>query len=71
MRDLDARPVYVALVDTCCSEDFLELVKGALLAALEALPPVALFGLVTFSDKVGPASLGFPGRDVKIFCTGS
>jgi hypothetical protein len=34
-------------------EDFLELVKSALLAALEALPPAALFGLVTFSHKLG------------------
>jgi secreted protein with Ig-like and vWFA domain len=34
-------------------EEYLELVKSALLAALEALPPVALFGVITFSDKVG------------------
>ncbi|KAG1363565.1 protein transport protein sec24 [Cocos nucifera] len=35
------------------SEEFLELVKSALLAALEALGPGSLFGLVTFSHKIG------------------
>ncbi|CAD5178116.1 unnamed protein product [Musa acuminata subsp. malaccensis] len=48
-----ARPVYVAAVDLCSSEEFLELVKSALLAALEALAPGSLFGLVTFSHKIG------------------
>lgn len=32
-------------------EEFLELAKSALLAALEALPSAALFGVITFSDK--------------------
>mmetsp|Transcript_35145 Transcript_35145/g.91272 ORF Transcript_35145/g.91272 Transcript_35145/m.91272 type:complete len:638 (-) Transcript_35145:739-2652(-) len=50
---LVGRPVYLALVDVACDDDFLELAKSALLAALEALPPTALFGVVTFSDKVG------------------
>jgi hypothetical protein len=45
-------PVYVALVDTADSEDFLESVRGALHAALEALPKGALFGLISFSDRV-------------------
>nr|CAD1836751.1 unnamed protein product [Ananas comosus var. bracteatus] len=35
------------------SEEFLELIKSALLAALEALAPGSLFGLVTFSYKTG------------------
>ncbi|KAJ8476497.1 hypothetical protein OPV22_020224 [Ensete ventricosum] len=48
-----ARPVYVAAVDLCSSEEFLELVKSSLLAALEALAPGSLFGLVTFSHKIG------------------
>mmetsp|Transcript_12575 Transcript_12575/g.35332 ORF Transcript_12575/g.35332 Transcript_12575/m.35332 type:complete len:804 (+) Transcript_12575:541-2952(+) len=51
--ELVGRPVYLAMVDVTGDEDFLELVKSALLAALEALPPLALFGIVTFSDKVG------------------
>lgn len=42
----------MALVDLTCSIDFLELVKSGLLAALEAVPPASLFGLVTFSHKV-------------------
>jgi len=50
---LIGRPVYVAFVDVACDEEYLELVKSALLAALEALPPVALFGVITFSDKLG------------------
>ncbi|XP_010931127.1 protein transport protein SEC23 D isoform X1 [Elaeis guineensis] len=48
-----ARPVYVAAVDLSSSEEFLELIKSALLAALEALSPGSLFGLVTFSHKIG------------------
>ncbi|KAG8371163.1 hypothetical protein BUALT_Bualt13G0058100 [Buddleja alternifolia] len=35
------------------SEEFLELTKSALLAALEALGPGSLFGLATFSHKIG------------------
>uniref|UniRef100_A0A0D9ZKH9 Sec23/Sec24 helical domain-containing protein n=1 Tax=Oryza glumipatula TaxID=40148 RepID=A0A0D9ZKH9_9ORYZ len=46
-------PVYVAAIDLSSSEDFLELVKSALLAALEAIPPGSLFGLLTFSSKIG------------------
>mmetsp|Transcript_68432 Transcript_68432/g.216567 ORF Transcript_68432/g.216567 Transcript_68432/m.216567 type:complete len:252 (-) Transcript_68432:72-827(-) len=53
VTQIRGRPVYVALVDLAASEDFLELVKSSLLAALEALAPSALFGLITFSHKVG------------------
>nr|GMD14410.1 protein transport protein Sec24-like At3g07100 [Ipomoea batatas]GMD17855.1 protein transport protein Sec24-like At3g07100 [Ipomoea batatas]GME05903.1 protein transport protein Sec24-like At3g07100 [Ipomoea batatas] len=35
------------------SEEFLELIKSALLAALEGLGPGSLFGLATFSHKIG------------------
>ncbi|CAN6842013.1 unnamed protein product [Brassica oleracea] len=48
-----ARPVYVAAIDLSSSEEFLELTKSALLAALEALSPGSLFGLATFSHKIG------------------
>ncbi|KAK6926568.1 Sec23/Sec24, helical domain [Dillenia turbinata] len=48
-----AHPVYVAAVDLSSSEEFLELTKSALLAALEALAPGSLFGLATFSHKLG------------------
>lgn len=48
-----ACPVYVAAVDLSSSEEFLELIKSALLAALEALAPGSLFGLATFSHKLG------------------
>ncbi|XP_057455965.1 protein transport protein SEC23 D [Lotus japonicus] len=50
---LQACPVYVAAVDLSSSEEFLELTKSALLAALEAIPPGSLFGLATFSYKLG------------------
>ncbi|CAM6129440.1 unnamed protein product [Calypogeia fissa] len=52
-QDFTARPVFVAAVDLSASEEFLELVKSSLLAALEALSPGSLFGLVTFSHKIG------------------
>ena len=45
-------PVTLALVDAGGGEEWLELVRGALAAALEALPPGALFGLVTFGTHV-------------------
>ncbi|KAG6549307.1 hypothetical protein Mapa_009293 [Marchantia paleacea] len=52
-QDFQGRPVFVAAVDLSASEEFLELVKSALLAALEAISPGSLFGLVTFSHKIG------------------
>eukprot|EP00803_Ostreobium_quekettii_P004241 evm.model.scf_428.3 EVM.evm.TU.scf_428.3 scf_428:27872-32877(+) len=45
-------PIYIMLVDTCSSDDFLEEIKNALATALEALPPYALFGLLSFDDRV-------------------
>ncbi|KAK1322851.1 hypothetical protein QJS10_CPA02g00990 [Acorus calamus] len=53
LEGMEARPVYVAAVDLSSSEEFLELTKSALLAALEALLPGSLFGLLTFSHKIG------------------
>ncbi|KAG2486738.1 hypothetical protein HYH03_014664 [Edaphochlamys debaryana] len=46
-------PVVVALVDTASGEEFLELVRSSLEAALEALPPVTRFALITFSHRLG------------------
>lgn len=48
---LEAQPALLALVDVCCSEEGLELAKGALAAAVEALPPAARFGLVSFGSQ--------------------
>jgi hypothetical protein len=45
-------PACVALVDATGGEEYMELVRSALLAALEALPEGSLFGLATFSDQV-------------------
>jgi len=51
-NNVKQRPITVALVDLDAGEEFIELVKSALLAALEALPPGSLFGLVAFSHKI-------------------
>ena len=45
-------PMYVALVDVCGGDEYLELIRSALQAALEAMPAGALFGLITFSTRV-------------------
>lgn len=50
---LGTAPVYVALVDLAAPEETLELVRSAVLAAIEAVGPDALFGIVTFSNRVG------------------
>ncbi|KAL0031778.1 hypothetical protein WJX79_006935 [Trebouxia sp. C0005] len=52
-EQVPGQPMYIALVDLTCGADFLELVKSGLLAALEAVPPLALFALITFSPKIG------------------
>eukprot|EP00249_Psilotum_nudum_P022659 c28602_g1_i1 orf=222-2453(+) len=64
-QDFQARPVFVAAVDLSASEEFLELVKSALLAALEALGPGVLFGLVTFCHKIGLYDIQGPVPVVK------
>ena len=53
----DAQQKFIALVDLSCNEEFLELVKSALLAAVESLPLNASLGLITFSTKVSAAKL--------------
>jgi len=45
-------PVVVALVDAACDASFLDAVRSALLAALLAAGPAALFGLATASRRV-------------------
>ena len=49
-------PMYVALVDVCGGEEYVELIRSALQAALEAMPAGALFGLITFSTRVSGAT---------------
>lgn len=55
---LEAQPAVLALVDVCCSEEGLELAKGALAAAVEALPPAARLGLVSFGSQAGARGWG-------------
>ncbi|XVF19704.1 hypothetical protein REPUB_Repub11eG0133600 [Reevesia pubescens] len=62
---LHTRPVYVAAVDLSSSEEFLELTKSALQASLEALAPGSLFGLATFSHKLGLCDVQGPIPVVK------
>ncbi|KAI4334227.1 hypothetical protein L6164_018943 [Bauhinia variegata] len=64
---LPSRPVYVAAVDLSSSEEFLELTKSAVLAALEALAPGSLFGLATFSHKLGLYDVQGPIAVIKNF----
>ena len=46
-------PIYLFVVDTAGSAEQVELVKAAMLASLEALPPEAWVGLLVFSYKLG------------------
>ena len=55
-------PVYVALVDVAGGEDALDLIRSSVMAALEALDPGALFGLISFSESVTLHLLGGGGR---------
>jgi hypothetical protein len=50
---INTPPVFIAIVDACGGDDFLEVVRAALHAAQAALPADALFGLVVVSDTVG------------------
>jgi len=49
----DERPAFVAVVDVSGSEELVEVARAGILALIEALPPSALFGLVTVSSTVG------------------
>ena len=44
-------------VDVCCGEEGVELVKSALAAAVEALPPGARFGLLSFGSQASGAAM--------------
>lgn len=59
--EVEAQPLYVALVDTAASPEFVEVARSALLAALEAMPPAALFGLITVAEEVGGRQEGAVG----------
>ena len=47
------RPAFVAVIDVSGSEELVEVVRAGILALVEALPPSALFGLVTVASTVG------------------
>lgn len=51
--DLSNVPIFIAVVELTGPSDFLSLVKSGLTAALEALPPCTLFGLITYSNRIG------------------
>ena len=54
-----AAPTYLALVDVASGAEFLDLVRTALAAALEALPPAARVGLLTFGGEVRREGYGW------------
>jgi hypothetical protein len=70
------------MIDISTGPDFLELVKLAVTAAVEALPPNTLVGIITLSDcvrcpldaetikacKYQVALATFPGSGVPLFC---
>ena len=58
--ELEAVQSYIALIDLTCNEEFLELVKTSLLAAIESLPANAKLGLMTFSTKASARATGKP-----------
>ena len=58
-------PIYLALVDVTGSEEDLELVKAGLMAAMEALPSFALFGMLLVSDSVGMVDMRSQSPAVK------
>ena len=62
---LGSAPACVALVDVTAPEETLELVRAALLAAVEAVGPHALFGVVTFSTRVGLHDVTGPAPAVR------
>jgi len=47
------QPVHWLLVDTTSDGEFLEMVKGGLLAAIDSMPDTAFVGLITFSNVLG------------------
>ena len=55
---LGSSACYIAVVDLTGSADFLDCVKSALLAALEALPASARLGVVTVGERVGVLDVG-------------
>lgn len=50
--EADVRPAYVLLVDATGGPAFVDLISGALLAAMEGMPECSLIGLATFSAEV-------------------
>ena len=56
----DERPAFVAVVDVSGSEELVEVARAGILALIEALPPSALFGLVTVASTVGVFDMRSP-----------
>ena len=54
---LAAQPAVLALVDCCCGEEGMEVARGALAAAVEALPRAARFGLLSFGSQASSEPL--------------
>eukprot|EP00741_Cyanophora_paradoxa_P011664 tig00020563_g11269.t1 len=61
----DSGPVFLALIDLASSEEFVEMVKSGLLAALEGMPPSSRVALIPFSDRVGLYDLSSPSPHVR------
>ena len=57
-------PVYVALIDLTASEEVLDVVRAGVVAAIEAVGEDALFGVVSFDDRVGLYDVSGDGASV-------
>jgi len=64
-EDDPPQPVFIALVDVTGSPEALSLIREGLQGALKALPPSSLFGLISFSDRIGVYDLKSPIPHVK------
>lgn len=60
-----SRPVFLAIVDLTGTTEALETIKTGLAAVIQALPPSSLFGLVTFSERIGVYDLRSPIPHIK------
>ena len=56
--------MYVALIDLTASEEVLDVVRAGVVAAIEAVGEDALFGVVSFDDRVGLYDVSGDGASV-------
>lgn len=63
--ELSNVPICIAVVDVTAGSDYLHVIRLALRAAVSALPPESLFGLISVADTIGVYMLGSPSPHVR------